>query len=361
MSQGAVRRLNGGARWLALVWFAGCAEAAVVAPGGTEPARALLEEDDIWAMIPAESDLVLFADLAKLRQSPWTGETFDKVSSSQSATDPAVDQMRTMDRVLFAKVPALHDGASVLVAQGSVDREVMRRGFRRGGEGVERSTYRGAELLVRGDEALGFAGKRTVLSGYTLAVRAAIDCNVGLAAAIESEAWFKHLRGELDRQQPSRTPVASLYVRLQPATRQALLQEMGEGEFLEELGSRIDLGADLDVTAIGVVRTNTQASDLAARLAERIREVRTRPIVAAFGLTSVLDSLRFSAKDNQVHGGLHVSQTERAQISARMTLVAETFAKMRGRQDGKKDGKKNDEPGGQKADSAGPNQDKQNP
>jgi hypothetical protein len=217
---------------------------------------------------------------------------------------------------------------------------------------VERSTYRGAELLVRGEEALAFAGKRTVLSGYTLAVRAALDCNIGLAAAIETESWFKHLRAELDRQPPSSTPVASLFVRLQPATRQALMQEMGEGEFLEELGSRIDLGVDLDVTAIGVVRTQAQASDLAARLAERIRDVRTRPIVAAFGLTSVLDSLRLSAKDNQVRGGLHVSQSERAQIAARMAVVAETFAKMRNPRGGES---------GRKGDSTGPNQDKQNP
>lgn len=350
--------MNGGAAWLALACLAGCAETAAVAPRTPPQAqRALLEEDDLWAMIPAESDLVLFADLAKLRQSPWTGETFDKVSStstsSQTAVDPAIDQMRTMDRVIFAKVPALHDDASVLVAQGSGDREIMRRGFRQGRATVETSTYRGAELLVRGDEALAFVGKRTVLSGYTLAVRAAIDCNVGLAAAIESESWLKHLRGELERGQSSKTPVASLYVRLQPATRQALMQEMGEGEFLEELGSRIDLGSDLDVMVIGVVRTEGQARDLAARLAERIRELRARPIVAAFGLGSVVDSLRFSAKDNQVRGGLHVSQTERAQISARMAMVGEMLAKIRA------DSRAQD--GAPNHDNAKPNQDKQNP
>jgi hypothetical protein len=349
--------MNGAGQWLVLACLAGCAEAAAVAPGAPPQAqRALLEEDDLWAMIPAESDLVLFADLAKLRQSPWTVETFDKVSSStsgQPAADPAIDQMRTMDRVIFAKVPALHDDASVLVAQGAGDREIMRHGFRQGRATVETSTYRGAELLVRGDEALAFVGKRTVLSGYTLAVRAAIDCNVGLAATIESESWLKHLRGELDRDQSSKTPVAALYVRLQPATRQALMQEMGEGEFLEELGSRIDLGSDLDVAVIGVVRTDGQARDLAARLAERIRELRARPIVAAFGLGSVIDSLRFSAKDNQVRGGLHVSQSERAQISARMAMVGEMLAKLRADSRGQ-DGAPNH-------DNAKPNQDKKNP
>lgn len=310
---------------------AACAESTGAATGPSTPEQALAEDDDVWAMVPAEADLVLFADLARLRQSPWTSETVDKVSTSNAA-DPAVDQMRGMDRVMFAKLPNLRDGASILIAQGKVDREVVRRGFRQGDEMLDRSSYRGAELWVRGDEALGFVGKRTVLSGYTLAVRAAIDCHTGLAPTVEGESWIKHLRAELDRDQASKAPVSSLFVRLQPATREALMQEMGEGEFLEELGSRIDLGRDLDLKAVGVVRTEAQARDLAGRLGERIRDLRTRPIVAAFGLGGLLDSLRLTAKDNLVLGNLHVSEKERADISARMSLVAETLARLRGQE-----------------------------
>jgi len=254
-----------------------------------------------------------------------------------------------MDRVLFAKLPSLHDGASVLIAQGKVERDVLRQSFRQGSDMLDHSTYRGAELWVRGEEALAFVGKRSVLSGYTLAVRAAIDCNLGLAPTVENETWLKHLRSELDRDQSSKTPVASLFVRLQPATRHALMQEMGEGEFIEEMGSRIDLGADLDLKAIGVVRTEAQARDLAGRLGERIRDVRTRPIVDAFGLGGVLDSLRLSAKDNHVIGNLHISQKERADISARMSMVAETLARLRGHE------------AGPKGDSDQPNQNGQTP
>jgi hypothetical protein len=123
--------------------------------------------------------------------------------------------------------------------------------------------------------------------------------------------------------------VAALYVQLQPTTREALLREMGEGEALEEFASRIDLGSDLDVTAIGSVRTALQARDLAARLAERVRDARSRPIVAAFGFTSVLDSMRFSAKETDVEVTLHISQQERVEIAERMAIVAETVARMR--------------------------------
>ena len=324
------RGLSGLAKVLLLVLGASCAESAAGAPGPAPDERVMLDEDDVWAMVPAEADLVLFADLAKLRQSPWTRASFDKVSPADAAAnDPGLGPIRSMDRVVFAKLPSLRDGASVLVAQGKVDREGLRKGFRGSGERIEGSTYRGAELLVRGDEAMAFVGKSIAISGFALAVRAAIDCHMGIAPGIQSEAWLKRLRSEIDRGRASTVPVVSLYVRLQPATREALKQEMGEGEALEEFGGRIDLDADLDVTATGVVRTEMQARDLAARLVERIREVSTRPIVAAFGLGSVLDSLRLSAKDSRVQASLHVSERERSEISTRMSIVAETLAKMR--------------------------------
>jgi hypothetical protein len=123
--------------------------------------------------------------------------------------------------------------------------------------------------------------------------------------------------------------VAALYVRLQPTTREALKRDMGEGEALEEFAGRVDLGGDLDVIAIGNVRTELQAHDLAARMAERIHEARTRPIVAAFGFTSVLESMQFSATGTGVEATLHISQRERVEIADRMAIVAETVANLR--------------------------------
>ena len=301
-----------------------------MAPGGPPMPRPAPDDDDLFAMVPAEADLVLWADLAKLRSSPWTRESFAKAMSADSgASDPSFGEIRDVERLVFAKVPSLRDGASVLVAQGKLDRERISKAFARGGGAVENTAYRGADMLVRGDEALAFLSKRTVISGITVAVRAAIDCNIGVARAIDSESWWKGLRSQLGRAKGDIPPVAALYVRLQPATREALKREMGEGEVLEEFAGRVDLGSDLDVIAIGNVRTVLQAHDLAARMAERIRDVRTRPIVAAFGFASVLESMRFSAKETSVEATLHISQRERAEISDRMAIVAETMASMR--------------------------------
>lgn len=327
---------------LLIVLAAGCAESAAGVPSsslvdqrtdhGPDLGRNQnVADEDLWSMVPAEADMVLIADLAKLRQSPWTRASFAKASSLAPGDGEKFDAVRGMDRVMFAKLPALKEGASIVVAQGNVDAQAIRKGFEREGTALSstrRVSYRNAELLVRDDEALAFLGKRTVISGFALGVRAAIDCNVGIAATLESESWLKQLRRQLDREGGA-APVAAMYVHLQPATREALMNEVGEGDTLEDFGARIDLGADLDASAIGVVRSDLQARDLAGRLGERIRDVKSRPIVAALGLTQVIDSLHFVAKDNLVRASLHVSQSERDEIAERMSMVAEMIAKMK--------------------------------
>jgi hypothetical protein len=305
-----------------------CAES-TAAPGAASVPRPVLDEDDLWAMIPAEADLVLWVDMAKLRASPWTRESFTKVAGDASAAESGFDQIRDLDRMVFAKVPSLRDGASVLVAQGKIDRDRMAKAFARAGGANEKSVYRGAEVLLRGEEALAFVGKRTVVSGLTVAVRAAIDCNFGVARAFETESWFQRMQTDLLRGKDAASLVTALYVRLQPATREALMREMGEGATLEDFAARIDLGDELDVSTIGVVRTEAEARDLAGRLTERIRDASVRPIVAAFGFASVLNSVHFQAKENRVHGTLHISQKERAEIAERMAAVADLMAKMR--------------------------------
>jgi hypothetical protein len=329
MNAPLIRGLARPATGLLLMCMVACAETEWVAPAPAPIGQAAFADDDLWTMVPAEADLVLFADLVKLRESPWTKDSFDKVAPADAASaEPAFDQVRGMDRVIFAKLPSLRDGASVLVAQGKVDRETMGKSFQASGH-AERSVYRNAELLVRGEEALAFLGKRTVLSGLALTVRAALDCNAGVARAIDSEPWLRRLRGEIESKGSAKDMVALLYIHLQPATREVLLREIGEGGSIEDFGGRIDLGADLDAAAVGMVGTQMQARDLAARLGERIRELRTRPIIAAFGLGSVLDSLKLASKESSVRASLHVSEKERSDIALRIATVTEIFTKMR--------------------------------
>ncbi len=308
---------------LALVLLAACAETSVSSP----PPLSAPEADDPLSMIPAEADLVLWADLAKLRSSPWTRDSFDKMAGAESAQDN-FDQVRRVEHLVFAKVPTLGDDTSLLVAQGGIERERMLASFTKRG-GTSTSTYRGAELVTRDQEALAFVGRRTAVSGPTVAVRAALDCDFGMGRAIGSESWFQRMRGELLRGGSPPALVAALYVHLQPATRTALMQQMGEGDTLEDFAARVELSEDLQVTALGAVRTPAEARDLAGRLGERLRDASVRPIVSAFGFASVLDGVRFQAQETRVVATLHVSARERAEIAERMAVVADMMAKLR--------------------------------
>jgi hypothetical protein len=314
---------------LVLLLALACAEAGPEQRQDDLRAAATPDDDDVLAMVPAEAELVLWADLGRLRVSPWTRDSFDKMAASAPEARASIDQMVGMDRVVLAKLPSLRDGASVVIAQGAFDRERMRRGFADGGEPIRASNYRGADVLERGEEALAFLGKRTVLSGLTVAVRAALDCNLGVARTIEAETWVRDLRAALAKNRGAATPVVTLYVHLQPATREQLVQDLGEGGTLEYFAGRIDLDRDLDVVAVGVLRSEQEARDMAARLTERLRQVRNRPIVAAFGLGSVIDDVQLTPRGNDIEARLHVSERERTTIAERMKVVADTIANLR--------------------------------
>jgi hypothetical protein len=303
-----------------------CAESGA-APGASSAPRPA-DEDDLWSMLPAEADLVLWADLGKLRASPWTRESFDRIAPGEGHGGLPPEQLRNVERVVFAKVPSFADGASVLIARGAIDRAAVVKAFAKDAGPGTSSYYRGAELIARGDQSLAFLGRRTVLSGLTVAVRAALDCNFGVAPAVEGESWFRRMRAELVRGRDEATMVAALYVHPLPATREALMREMGEGGTLQDFSARVDLGGDLDLAAWALVTSETEARDLAARLSERLRDVGVRPIVTAFGFGSVLESIRLEHHGPLVSVTAHVSQAERQQIAARMAATAEMMTKM---------------------------------
>jgi hypothetical protein len=60
-----------------------------------------------------------------------------------------------------------------------------------------------------------------------------------------------------------------------------------------------------------------------------LNDARQRPIVAVFGLAGMLESVHLLPKENRVEGTLHVSREDRAEIAQRMTVVAETIARLR--------------------------------
>jgi hypothetical protein len=292
-------------------------------------------------MAPAEAELLVWADMAQLRESAWTKAALLNTAPQERAARTAqrgFDEVGDVDRLLYVTVPPLREGASILVAQGRMDRERLSEAFRRQHPQAAISDYRGVGMLTEGEEAIAFLTKRTVVSGLLVAVRAAIDCGFGLARSAANESWLSALQAVLrESRGPSRRPPAvAAAVRVGPTMRAQLAAEMGEGGTLEQVGARLDLGRDLDVAMVGLVSTRQQAVDLAARVSAALHEQRNRPLVFILGLQPILDGVRFATRDNRVEARLSIPEDQRAEIAERMALVAEQLARRRAA--GKADG-----------------------
>jgi hypothetical protein len=326
---------------LSALLVAACATSASPGPWAIPAAtRTAVDDDDLWALAPAEAELLVWADMAQLRESAWTKAALAKTAPEERAARAAsrgFDEVDDVDRLLYATVPPLREGASILVAQGRMDRERLSVAFRRQHPQSTASDYRGVGVLAEGEEALAFLTKRTVVSGPLVAVRATIDCGFGLARSAASESWLLALQTTLrESRGPSRRPPAmAAAVRVNPTMRAQLEAEMGEGGTLEQVGARLDLGRDLDVALLGLVSTHQQALDLAARVSAALREQRNRPLVFILGLQPILDGVRFAARENRVEARLSIPEDQRAEIADRMALVAGELARRRAGMAGK--------------------------
>ncbi len=336
------RDLSAGA--LAALLVASCATPTLPGPSAVPAAtRTAVDDDDLWALAPAEAELLLWADMAQLRESAWTKAALAKTAPLERAaraTSRGFDEVDDVDRLLYVTVPLLREGASILVAQGRMDRERLSAAFRRQHPQTTASDYRGVGVLAEGEEALAFLTKRTVVSGPLVAVRATIDCGFGLARSAVDQSWLSALQAMLrESRGPSRRPPAvAAAVRVNPTMRAQLEAEMGEGGTLEQVGARLDLGRDLDVALVGLVSTHQQALDLAARASAALREQRNRPLVFILGLQPILDGVHFAARENQVEARLSIPEDQRAEIADRMALVAAELARRRASTAGKGEG-----------------------
>jgi hypothetical protein len=297
-------------------------------------ARTAADDDDLWALAPTEAELLVWADMTQLRESAWTKAALYKTAPEERAArarSRGFDEVDDVDRLLYATGPLFREGASILIAQGRLDRERLSEAFRRQHPQTTTSDYRGARVLAEGEEAIAFLTKRTVVSGPLVAVRATVDCGLGLARSAASESWLSALQAVLrEARGPSRRlPAVAAALRVSPTMRAQLEAEMGEGGTLEQVGARLDLGRDLDVAMVGLVSTHQQAMDLAARVSAALREQRNRPLVLVLGLGPILDGVRLGAQGNRIEGRLSIPEDQRAQIADRMALVAEQIARRR--------------------------------
>lgn len=323
---------------LGVLLASACATPSPSAPSSAGPTvRTEPDDHDLSNLVPADAQTMIAVDMAQLRESPWTRDALSKAVSEGRAAWKATrgfDELADLDQLVYAGLRDLSAASSLLVAQGRLDRDALSDAFQKQGV-AQPSNYRSVAILGQapgsssdGGPALGFLTERTVLSGSEIAVRAAIDCSFGITRGLAATAWVESLQKALaeGRGMSRRAPALQGVFRLDEKARAQLQSEMGEGGAVEAVGMRVDLGADLDVSAVGQVHSSQQAQDMAARLSALIHEQRNRPVVLLLGLRGVVGGIRVVARGSSVEATLHVPEDQRELIAERMTTLAEMLA-----------------------------------
>jgi hypothetical protein len=312
--------------WLVAVATA-CAPALNPAVPSAGEIRAAPEDDDLLAVVPAEAELVLLVDLAQLRHSPWTRDLLAQGAAARApARTRGFDEAADVDRLVLARLSGGGgEETSLSVAQGRFDRQRVFAAFRAGRAGTSADTFRGCPLVSNGPEAMAFLTARTLISGALPAVRGSIDAAFGRARDVRGERWLRDTRPS-----PSASSAVELALRVTDPMRERIHDQLEPAEALERLGGRLELGARLDLTLVGVAADASRARALAVQLEQAITALRGRSSVTALGLGQVLAGVRIAVRGANVAAELHLTEAQRDDIAARLSSAARLIARARG-------------------------------
>jgi hypothetical protein len=320
---------------------AGCAEvpsppaASVSAP--VAEAAAGLRGDGLLRLVPASAEVLLAVDLVQLKASPWTRDVLDAARAEKGraarARERGFDEIGDVDEMLLASLPVTgveagtaveEDGSTLLLVRGRIDRTRALDAAKARWPQAVTTSFRGRPIVSQGLAAVAFVDAETFASGPLPVVRAAIDCASGMGPHLGRAEWLENVR-QASRQVHGRRPARAaveLAAVVTPELRQRMKHELGDGEELRFVGARMDLAGSLDVAIVGATGTRQQANDLAARLTESIRHLRTRESIAALGLDAVLAHLSCGASGALLVGRLTVSENQREMVGERMKILA---------------------------------------
>ncbi len=292
------------------------------------------DRHDLLRVVPAAAEILVVVDVAQLRASPWTSDVLGSAAAKDQDARVALrgfDELRDVDQLIMAGLPSSAEmGESLLVMRGRINVERALAAARKRWPSAKTSSFRGQPIVSNGEEAVGFAGGDTFVSGPLTLVRAAIDCAAGKAADVRSTDWVGEARETLAgitrgrRGAPGRAaPAVELAVLVTPEIRERMSREWGEGADLRLIAARLDLRASMDVALAGRTATRQQAADMAARLTDQVRQLRSRRSLEALGLNLILERLRFSARGAHLEGALSVSQDQREAVGEKMKIFAQ--------------------------------------
>jgi hypothetical protein len=333
-------RLVGGAFTALLV--TGCADLfqqqSPTTPAAEAGPRSAPDDNDLWNLAPASSDVLAEVDLAAVRSSPWSHSLTESGLSGQREEGRRLfgyDIFGESERLLAVMTEAAGVPRTLTIVRGTFDPARIGTAFLAGTPGATEARWRDSPMWQGSPDQQGVAQAvalvtpRTLVQGEANQVRAAIDAAWGIVPDARNVP-LGGLRRTLEADRPDHTGPAvfiALNVTEGMRARAAGVVDLPPG--LAICAARIDLADDLNLDVLGVM---DNAQDAAAAMIAgnvAVRQYAQNPMVRMLGLGPILGAVVLTAEGTRVHGHLRIPSERREGLADKLLAIFQMVAAAR--------------------------------
>jgi hypothetical protein len=297
------------------------------AAGRTAP-----DDSDAWNLVPRGASSLADLDLVALRASPWsrtlvTGGFVEDREERQRVF--GYDVFSDADRVVVVGADAAGASSQAVVVVGRFDAARVGRAFTTATAGATETRWRDCVLWQGGGRAVALLPSgRTLVQGTPETTRAAIDAAWGIVPDARGGPLGELVRelGAADSRRPAAT--VALLVTDEMRARAAGFVEVAPE--LRRAAGRLDLGADLELSAEAVFDAAGPASAAASRWSADLRELAQNRMLRLMGLAPLVDGATVAAVGARVRGRLRLPEDKREALAERVLLLLQAVARQRG-------------------------------
>jgi hypothetical protein len=291
------------------------------------------DDDDPESLIPAGVQTVIDVNMGAVRRSAWVAPALEaRDPRARAAKEEALgyDDVRDVDRIIYAVTSAGADAPTLVIAQGRFTPARIEEAFRTRWPGAVVERWRGVSILASGENALALLTVRTFAAGPPTAVHAAIDRAFGLGPDVGADPAIGPTRRALCPPGRDASPAVLALVAVDARMRARVGDAVPVPSELRQVGMRLDLGQSLDLSALGIMEGRDAAAGraagaaLARRLNALIADPVTRMMLRPLGLGMVLAGTRVTADGARVLVRASIADEYRAPLSSMLRTWVES-------------------------------------
>ncbi len=313
---------------LALLVLAGCAETSGGASRPQGP-RSSADDNELWNLIPGDTEAIADVNLAALRASPWS------TSLMQGDLDGDREERRRRfgydifteaERMLVTGAEAAGGMNTLTIARGRFDAERVAAAFAAATPGAVTSQWRGTAVWEGEGRAVALVTPRTLAQGDGPRVRAAIDAAWGVVRDAAAGP-LGEIRRALDADR--NPPAVTIALSVTEGMRSRAQGVMATPDGLQRVGVRLNLGEDLDLDGLALFDSGGHATTAASIWNDFARQYARQQVIVVLGLGPIFEGLVVAREGSRVVVRLHIGADKREGLAEKLLAVLQAVAKNR--------------------------------